>query len=154
MCCLAVLYLVCLVRKFQTRFKNYVTLGGLQQFVDHRHYLREPEDFRYLAQRKGEYETYIKINVTHLDTARHVLMKSYLKNSNMSARIIPEENYLLPDNLHFIWIGSKIPRKYVNNIQTYRDKNKKYDIYLWLDNHTRIETLNVPAGTQIQGFSI
>ena len=46
-----------------------------------------------------------------------------------------------------------MPRKYVNNIQTYREKNKKYDIYQWLDNNTRIETLNAPAGIQIQGFS-
>lgn len=42
----------------------------------------------------------------------------------------------LPDLLHFIWIGSKIPEKYIDNVLSYSKNNPNYIIYIWLDNNT------------------
>ena len=42
-------------------------------------------------------------------------------------------NSIVPYIIHFIWIGSIIPEKYINNIKTYIKNNTEYIIYLWLD---------------------
>ena len=54
---------------------------------------------------------------------------------------VNEGNYNIPNNLHFIWIGSQIPDKYLNNIKTYIDNNPTYNIYLWTDK-TNPENIN------------
>lgn len=42
-------------------------------------------------------------------------------------------NNPVPKLLHFIWIGSIIPDKYVNNLNTYVNNNPDYKIVLWVD---------------------
>jgi mannosyltransferase OCH1-like enzyme len=39
----------------------------------------------------------------------------------------------VPKNVHFIWIGSEIPRKYVENINRFSSVNPDYDVVLWVD---------------------
>lgn len=39
----------------------------------------------------------------------------------------------VPKILHFIWIGSIIPNKYIDNLKTYVDNNAEYKINLWVD---------------------
>ena len=40
---------------------------------------------------------------------------------------------LAPKKLHFIWVGTPIPEKYVKNIKKWRKKNPDYEVYLWTD---------------------
>ena len=40
---------------------------------------------------------------------------------------------IVPSIIHFIWIGSVVPEKYVKNMLTYYDKNPEYIIYFWHD---------------------
>ena len=40
---------------------------------------------------------------------------------------------IVPNIIHFIWIGSVVPEKYVKNMQTYCEKNPVYIIYFWHD---------------------
>ena len=40
---------------------------------------------------------------------------------------------IVPNIIHFIWIGSVVPEKYVKNMLTYYDKNPEYIIYFWHD---------------------
>ena len=42
-------------------------------------------------------------------------------------------NNPVPKLLHFIWIGSIVPDKYVNNLNTYVNNNPDYKIVLWVD---------------------
>lgn len=50
-----------------------------------------------------------------------------------------KKNYLnyeiktVPKILHFIWIGSIIPNKYIDNLNTYVNNNPEYIINLWVD---------------------
>lgn len=41
-----------------------------------------------------------------------------------------------PKKMHFIWIGTKIPQKYINNIKTWIETNPDYQAYLWIDSAT------------------
>jgi mannosyltransferase OCH1-like enzyme len=47
----------------------------------------------------------------------------------------------IPKQLHFIWIGSKIPQKYIDNIITYITNNKEYIINIWLDDNTLLQEI-------------
>jgi len=51
---------------------------------------------------------------------------------------VPELNELIPKVIHFIWIGSPLPYKYVVNMQTFVATNKKngYSFKLWVDHET------------------
>ena len=40
---------------------------------------------------------------------------------------------IVPNIIHFIWIGSVVPEKYVKNMQTYCEKIPVYIIYFWHD---------------------
>lgn len=42
-------------------------------------------------------------------------------------------NYKIPKIIHFIWIGSIIPDKYISNIETYAINNSSYKIFIWVD---------------------
>lgn len=42
----------------------------------------------------------------------------------------------IPKLIHFIWIGSKIPSKYIDNVLSYAKNNSNYTIYIWLDDNT------------------
>lgn len=39
----------------------------------------------------------------------------------------------VPEILHFVWIGSTVPQKYVENVSRFRDHNPTYRIILWVD---------------------
>lgn len=43
---------------------------------------------------------------------------------------------MIPKFLHFIWIGSKIPAKYVDNVESFVRNNQNYKIILWVDHDT------------------
>lgn len=45
-------------------------------------------------------------------------------------------------NIHFIWIGSSIPEKYVDNILKCKELNPDYKIYVWLDKQAPEKLLN------------
>ena len=46
--------------------------------------------------------------------------------------------YDLPPKLHFIWIGSQIPNKYIHNLLSYYQHNyKNYQLYWWTDSHNQ-----------------
>ena len=42
----------------------------------------------------------------------------------------------IPKIIHFIWIGSKLPEKYIANINTYITNNPGYEIWIWHDDNT------------------
>ena len=42
-------------------------------------------------------------------------------------------DHIVPSIIHFIWIGSVVPEKYVKNMLTYYEKNSVYIIYFWHD---------------------
>jgi len=50
----------------------------------------------------------------------------------------PEINEFIPKVIHFVWIGSSIPYKYVINMQTFvaTNKNNGYSFKLWVDHET------------------
>ena len=81
------------------------------------------------------------IKITHLEDVRHILSRSRQKDPRLDSHIKPEKEYDVPERLHFIWIGSQLPTKYIKNIETFRTQNKQYEIYLWLDNNSSLQTL-------------
>lgn len=72
-----------------------------------------------------------------------------LKRSYNTA-IEKETNYQIENNIHFIWIGSKIPDKYISNIVLCKKLNTHYNVIVWLDHDSpkefeenQIQTRNV-----------
>lgn len=63
---------------------------------------------------------------------KHIITNTL--NSIIHTRYIKEDK--IPNIIHFIWIGSKIPEKYIKNINTYIENNPNYKIWLWHDNST------------------
>lgn len=85
------------------------------------------------------------------EKAYYILQKGILNNSQILNNIINTKEELqrqttnqeikeinTPTRIHFIWIGSKIPDKYISNITTYIKNNPNYDIWLWHDKNTVI----------------
>ena len=44
-----------------------------------------------------------------------------------------ENDVDIPNNIHFIWIGSIIPKKYFDTIINCKKINTNYNVYLWVD---------------------
>jgi mannosyltransferase OCH1-like enzyme len=44
-----------------------------------------------------------------------------------------EPTYTVPKNLHFIWVGSKLPDRYRANVQSFSKLNPDFNIHLWVD---------------------
>lgn len=40
----------------------------------------------------------------------------------------------IPKKIHFIWIGKRIPEKYLKNIYNCKNVNSEWDVHLWTDN--------------------
>ena len=76
------------------------------------------------------------LNITHLEDVKHILSRPRQKDPHLDSHIKPEKEYDVAERLHFIWIGSKLPTKYIKNIETFRTQNKQYEIYLWLDDNS------------------
>ena len=73
----------------------------------------------------------------HLNDIRQTLLRSHWFSSltrPANEVRLPEASYIVPLKIHFIWLGSFIPDKYMNNILTYKQNNKHYEINLWTDN--------------------
>ena len=70
------------------------------------------------------------------DTQIKNIIQETLNNFNDKNENKNENENELPNILHFIWIGSKIPDKYIENINTYIENNPNYQIWLWHDNST------------------
>jgi len=54
---------------------------------------------------------------------------------------------MITKTVHFIWLGSDVPMKYLENIANWEAKNPTYSIYLWVD------TLLFPAPYRHVGLS-
>jgi hypothetical protein len=71
------------------------------------------------------------------------LPKQYMedtKNFQIKAFSAPSEELrlqLIPKIIHFIWLGSPIPEKYLINIGTIAALNPDYQINIWLDDQSR-----------------
>jgi Mannosyltransferase OCH1 and related enzymes len=50
-----------------------------------------------------------------------------------------EAEYQLPKIIHFVWIISEIPKKYIDLVNLFKHVNPTYEIYLWLDKNSDIE---------------
>lgn len=86
------------------------------------------------------YSLYINdsfVDIKFFNEIKHVLLKGrYIKDFKKlySISFTPMTTYEeIPQSIHFIWIGSDVPKKYIENIHTYMKKNPKYTIYLWID---------------------
>lgn len=44
-----------------------------------------------------------------------------------------ENNYSIPKILHFIWIESVLPKKYLKNINSFAEMNPDYKTIIWID---------------------
>jgi mannosyltransferase OCH1-like enzyme len=44
-----------------------------------------------------------------------------------------EEDYSVPKKLHFLWVESDIPLKYMNAVNSFSKMNPDYEVFLWLD---------------------
>ena len=54
--------------------------------------------------------------------------------NDVKKKYINYEIKRVPKILHFIWIGSIIPNKYIDNLNTYvNNNNPEYKINLWVD---------------------
>ena len=53
--------------------------------------------------------------------------------NNVKKLYLNYENKLVPKIIHFIWIGSIIPNKYIDNLNSYVVNNPHYTINLWVD---------------------
>ena len=56
----------------------------------------------------------------------------------------------IPKIIHFIWVGSQLPEKYIDNINTYIDNNPNYEIWIWHDNNThldKVSNLHISTGS-------
>ena len=54
----------------------------------------------------------------------------------------------IPKIIHFIWIGSMIPKKYIDNLNSYTKNNPQYTINLWVDRNyeftiNQVKILNI-----------
>lgn len=63
--------------------------------------------------------------------------------------IYPYKESIPEKNIHFIWIGSEIPIKYIHNINTYITNNSHYNIYLWVSHDTTIDNVIVKNISEI-----
>jgi hypothetical protein len=55
---------------------------------------------------------------------------------------------LLPNILHYIWIGDKIPQKYLKNISDFAKVNSDYEVKVWTD-HSNLFA-NLPSSVKIE----
>lgn len=66
-------------------------------------------------------------------------MKIAFKNFNSFCQKINSQKcelkneFSIPSTIHFIWLGSSLPEKVKNNIETYRQYNPDFEIKIWTD---------------------
>ena len=68
-----------------------------------------------------DYKTYAKL----FERCQCNIKSLNLKYKSVKVR---EETYAVPRRLHFIWIGTKIQDKYVDNIRKYVEDNPDYKV--------------------------
>lgn len=56
------------------------------------------------------------------------LIKEIYENFNFKST-----NLQIPKIIHFIWLGSSLPKPYRENIEDWKQKNKTFDIKIWSD---------------------
>ena len=61
----------------------------------------------------------------------------------MNKELSTYKSHSVEKNIHFIWIGSIVPDKYITNIKTYINNNSSYKIYLWVSHDIIIENVTV-----------
>jgi len=56
----------------------------------------------------------------------------------------------IPKIIHFIWLGSVLPEKYLDNLKQWRQVNPEYKILLWVDHEESKERLSQFAAHDLQ----
>jgi len=69
------------------------------------------------------------------------IIKSKLAEYSIKESSLDNTISEIPKLLHFIWIGSSMPEKYIANINTYIANNPGYDIWIWHDENTNPEQM-------------
>lgn len=57
-------------------------------------------------------------------------------------------NFLIPKKVHFVWMGNRLPHKYLNNIRSFSVRNRDYEFNVWVDRKSNFE---VPQNLQDSG---
>ena len=72
------------------------------------------------------------------DSIHTIKFDAWVEKFNHIDKATCSYTYDLPSNLHFIWIGSQIPNKYINNLLSYYQHNhENYQLYWWTDSHNQ-----------------
>jgi len=75
-------------------------------------------------------ESYAKVNIDWL------LAKKIYEQEEKSIDLYHDdkiEQAGIPYYIHFIWLGSELPKKYENVIQSWRINNPKHNVFIWGD---------------------
>lgn len=81
------------------------------------------------------------------DSIKSIAFDELLEKVNHIEKRTYGNTYDLPSNLHFIWIGSPIPNKYINNLLSYYQHNhENYHLYWWTDSHN--QNINIKGITK------
>lgn len=85
------------------------------------------------------------------------LPKQYLKETGnsgikgFSASSQGVQPCLIPKTMHFIWLGSRVPEKYVANIGAIAKLNQDYQVNVWLDDQSSASADAIPGqGSRIR----
>ena len=71
--------------------------------------------------------------VRHLDAEMKAVLQHGSLIVNFTAPQYHDVNHCLPHLLHFIWTGSKLPSKYMKNLDTFANQLPNFEIWLWVD---------------------
>lgn len=99
----------------------------------------DPELNNYQSMKKMHYLYYKPDLNEKIDYSQYLTGRLNRKFNSIKEK---ETIYLVEKNIHFIWIGSKIPEKYIKNILKCKKLNLNYIINVWLDNEFPEELVN------------
>lgn len=104
------------------------------------------DDIKYI-----DFDTSMKI-AHHKDIAQNAQMMqlyNYLKsiyNSNLNTKI--SSHLRIPQIIHQIWLGSKLPKEFHNYRQSWQKKHPRWIFIFWTDN-----TSNYDQGKLVSNFN-
>ena len=75
----------------------------------------------------------LQYNIDNLkfDYESKYYINDYVTHNNFTN----DTNISIPKIIHFIWIGSKIPVKYILSVKSCQQINPSWEIWLWIDDH-------------------
>jgi mannosyltransferase OCH1-like enzyme len=68
------------------------------------------------------------------------------------AKITNESEYSVPNILHFLWIESSLPEKYMRNVVAFSAMNPKYRVILWIDRDVPFDLLPMLVGVEVRNI--